>query len=118
MSDKDDYQHFTALVQKNPGEARELIQALDYYQDEDLEGFGDFEREILGFLPDLELIESYGGEGQGSVCGIVFRFQERVLRLEGSWDSWSGPDFREATLHETEARQVVSTVYENTQQVF
>ncbi len=64
---------------------------------------------------NLELVTSYGGEGEGDLIGYVLKVTEGSesvhVRVEGSYDSYNGSEWEYANVHLVEPRQVEVTQY-------
>ena len=63
------------------------------------------------YVPDLKIIEVYGGEGAGDEYWKIFSFKGETLRFNATWVSWDGVYTDEATIELVEPHQVMTTVY-------
>lgn len=75
-------------------EVEEKIEAVidDWYDIENLEGWGDRENETLEVegLGTIEFVESFGGEGQGDSLWVVFKIGDRYFQKDGYYASYDG----------------------------
>lgn len=120
MSTKNTFEDLVEVIREDPSGFDLLLEELEWYRDYIKRG-EDFEADnpkLKPFVGDLELIESHGGEGEGTDYWKIFSYQGRTLKLTGSWISWDGASFASASLDEVEARQVMVTAYAKTKNLF
>lgn len=74
---------------------------------------GQRNREALG-LGRVELVDSYGGEGQGETWYAVWHFvnHDVYIRIDGHYTSYNGVDFYQGYGREVRPVEKVVTVFE------
>lgn len=84
------------------------------YIDEGRKKFFDIQKVDLGELSWVmnNVVESWGGEGEGDSIGYVLQFGDRYVSVNGYYNSWDGADYDDADIVEVVPVQKVVTVYE------
>ena len=90
----------------------EIRKWLEVIEEEEICSFSDEEFVNTPF-GKLQVVNEYGGEGQGERIGMVIHFIEHNLYLEVStyYDSWNGYDYKEGTWFTVYPCIQVSKVY-------
>lgn len=60
---------------------------------------------------DLELVEQFGGEGEGDNYWLVFKVEDQFFKVEGFHSSWEGVNWEDSEIKEVEAREVTVIQY-------
>lgn len=60
---------------------------------------------------DLELVEQFGGEGEGDDYWFVFKVEGQFFKVEGFHSSWEGVNWEGSEIKEVEAREVTVIQY-------
>lgn len=72
---------------------------------------------IEGYDGTVEVVEDFGGEGEGDQCHVVFKFtpvdgSAQYFRVDGYYQSYDGKSWEDSDLHEVRAVERVVTFYE------
>ena len=113
MSTKNTFEDLVQVIREDPSGFDLLLEELEWYRDYVKRG-EDFEADnpkLKPFVVGLELIESHGGEGEGTDYWKIFSFKGETLRFNATWVSWDGVYTDEATIELVEPHQVMTTVY-------
>lgn len=60
---------------------------------------------------DLELVDQFGGEGEGDDYWFVFKIEDQFFKVEGFHSSWEGVNWEGSEIKEVEAREVTVIQY-------
>lgn len=95
----------------SPAEFDEFLDSLGYgYRtNEELKEL--IGKDYVPFIGLVEVVDSYGGEGQGDEYWKVFRFKDRYFRVNAYYSSWDGVNFDMADIEEVFPEEVTTIVY-------
>lgn len=90
-------------------------QLLAYHFDGYADDLGDEPADAIEKLVgEFEVVDSYGGEGQGETWYVVANLKDWgfFIRIDAHYQSYDGVDYGEADISEVKPKTITKTVYE------